>query len=170
MRAWRASRLRSGLNYPPEERLAILVARLSASFPRMGSVRIAQLLARASLHIAPSTVARWVKNRRAPPTPARSLAGPSKPSGRTVVARYPNHVWSMDFTVVPTSAGFPVPWLPQAIAQRWPLCWWVAVVIDAFSRRVLGFGIFTHEPSALETLGVLDEAAGVAGGSQSPVG
>ena len=55
-----------------------------------------------------------------------------------VTARYPNHVWHVDLTVVPTGLGFWCSWLPLALPQRWPFCWWVAVVVDHFSRRAMG--------------------------------
>ena len=68
---------------------------------------------------------------------------PNKP----VKSTYPDHVWQIDFTLVPTSAGFWVPWLPHAVPQRWPFCWWVACVVDHFSRRVVGFTVFEKQPS-----------------------
>jgi transposase InsO family protein len=44
--------------------------------------------------------------------------------------------------------GFWVPWLPLALPQAWPCCWWVAVVEDHFSRRVMGFRVFRKQPTA----------------------
>ena len=44
-------------------------------------------------------------------------AGRAKPSGRTVIARYPNHVWSIDHTIVPLGAGLWVPWLSFCLPQ-----------------------------------------------------
>jgi len=51
-------------------------------------------------------------------------------------------------TVAPTAAGFWVPWLPCALPQCWPFCWWVAVVIDHYSRRALGFAVVKQQPSS----------------------
>jgi transposase InsO family protein len=51
-------------------------------------------------------------------------------------------------TAVPTSAGYWVPWLPFALPQCWPFCWWLAVVVDHFSRRALGFAVFKQQPTA----------------------
>jgi transposase InsO family protein len=65
---------------------------------------------------------------------------------RVVAAKYPNHVWHMDLTAVPI-AGFWVPWLPFALPQVWPFCWWVAVGIDHFSRRVMGVAAFKRPPT-----------------------
>jgi hypothetical protein len=41
------------------------------------------------------------------------------------------------------------PWLPFALPQRWPFCWWVAVVIDHYSRRVMGIETFRNNPTAI---------------------
>ena len=40
------------------------------------------------------------------------------------------HTWNADLTAVPISGGFWTPWIPTAIAQHWPVCWWVLSVID----------------------------------------
>ena len=52
-------------------------------------------------------------------------------------------------TAVPTT-GFWVPWAPFCLAQVWPFCWWVVVVIDHFSRAVIGFAVFKKQPTADE--------------------
>jgi transposase InsO family protein len=57
-------------------------------------------------------------------------------------------VWLTDLTTVPTSFGFWSAWLPFALPQRWPFCWWVAVAIDHFSRRIMGFAIFDQQPTS----------------------
>ena len=33
--------------------------------------------------------------------------------------------------------------------QCWPFCWWLAVVIDHYSRRAMGFAIFPKRPDSL---------------------
>jgi transposase InsO family protein len=53
----------------------------------------------------------------------------------------------VDLTAVPI-VGFWVPWLPFALLQVWPFCWWMAVVEDHFSRRVMGFRVFRKQPTA----------------------
>ena len=55
---------------------------------------------------------------------------------RVVTAKAPDEIWHVDLTTVPTAAGFWVPWVPFTWPQVWPFCWWVAVVIDHFSRAV----------------------------------
>ena len=138
-----------------------LVQQLKTLCPTMGKKRIAQTLARAGLHLAVTTVGRMRKN---PPNPAPTPAPqPKSISPRTVTAKYPAHVWNIDFTTVPTSAGFWVPWLPFAMLQRWPFCWWTAIVMDHFSRAVVGFALFRSQPSAAQLCDVLDRAAARAG-------
>ena len=109
------------------------VQRLKALCPTLGKAKIADTLCRAGLHLGATTVGRMLKEppRATPPEAAVS-------SDRVATAKYPNHVWHIDLTTVPTGAGFWAPWLPFALPQRWPFCWWLAVVIDHYSRRVMG--------------------------------
>jgi transposase InsO family protein len=60
--------------------------------------------------------------------------------------------------------GFWTSWFPFSLAQCWPFCWWLAVVIDHWSRRSLGLAAFKRPPTADEICIVLDEAARRAGG------
>ena len=69
---------------------------------------------------------------------------------RVVTARYPNHLWHLGLTTVPTTAGFTVPWLPFALPQHWPFCWWIAVIVDHFSRRVMGLAVFDKRPTSVQ--------------------
>ena len=55
--------------------------------------------------------------------------------------------------------SFWVPWLPFSKPLRWPFCWWIAVVIDQFSRRVNGFALFTEAPSSVDVCKFLDRVA-----------
>jgi transposase InsO family protein len=149
--------------------VAAMVIKLKTLFPMMGRRRIADFLARAGLHIAPSTVRRMLKSAPATETPAP--VAPAKNPGEplsstkphTVIANYPKHVWGIDTTAVPTSAGFWTSWFPFSLAQSWPFCWWVAVVIDHSSRRSLGLAAFKRRPTADEICIVLDEVARRAG-------
>ena len=84
-------------------------------------------------------------------------------SPRTVKSRAPNHTWNVDLSIIPTGGGMWIPWLPQALGQRWPFCWWTAVVLDHFSRKVIAAGLFGKQPSALEVCAVLDGAIHKAG-------
>jgi transposase InsO family protein len=70
-------------------------------------------------------------------------------TGRVVTAKRANHVWHTDLTTVPRGAGFWAPWLPFALPQCWPFCWWLVVVIDHYSRRALGFSVLPRRPTPL---------------------
>jgi transcriptional regulator with XRE-family HTH domain len=117
------------------------VQRLKVLYPSMGKVKIAQMLCRAGLHLGATTVGRILKE---PPPPQAKQAAVS--SGSTVTAKRPNHVWHIDLTVVPTGSGFWVSWLPHALLQNWPFCWWVVVIVDHFSRRTMNIGAFKNKP------------------------
>ena len=120
------------------------VQRLKALCPSLGKAKMAGMLCRAGLHLGTTTVGRIFKE--APrPTPAEAAAS----SDRVVTAREPNHVWHVDLTAVPTGAGFWAPWVPFALPQCWPFCWWLAVVIDHYSRRAMGFSVFPKRPTSL---------------------
>jgi hypothetical protein len=82
-----------------------IVQRLQLLCPRLGKVKIAQILARAGLHLAATSVGRI---RQEPPIRVPTPPEPpdeTMPSGRRVTADRPNHVWHTDLTVVPTAAG-----------------------------------------------------------------
>jgi transposase InsO family protein len=81
--------------------------------------------------------------------PQRPSPETARASGSTLQAKRPNHVWHIDLTVVPTSGGFWCAWLPWALPQRWPFCWWVGVVLDHSSRRVLGMATFPQQPTSI---------------------
>ena len=119
-----------------------IVQRLKTLNPAIGKVKIAETLCRAGLHLGVTTVGRILKE--APQSDPEDVA----PCNRIVTARCPNHVWHIDLTAVPISAGFWAPWLPFALPQCWPFCWWVAVVIDHHSRRVMGIDTFRNNPTS----------------------
>jgi transposase InsO family protein len=66
------------------------VQRLQTLCPRLGKVKIAQMLARAGLHLGVTTIGRM---RRQPPAPAPRPRVETMPSAKRVTAKYPNHVW-----------------------------------------------------------------------------
>ena len=122
------------------------VQRIKLLCPTMGKRKIADTLARASIHIGKTTVGRILKEK-----PAQAPE-PSEDSGRScrIVSKYPSHTWHADLTAVPISGGFWTNWLPSAIRQRWPVCWWVLNVIDHYSRRCMGSVVFKCRPSSEE--------------------
>jgi transposase InsO family protein len=95
------------------------------------------------------------------PPPADNDSGDEQRKARAykpVSSKYPNHVWLVDLTVVPTSIGFWTTWMPFTLPQSWPFCWWIACVVDHYSRRVMGFWVFPKQPSSIDTRGFLGRA------------
>jgi transposase InsO family protein len=140
--------------------VAHLVQRLQVLCPRLGKVKIAQVLARAGLHLGVSTVGRM---RRQRPMPGSTGLVAVRVSGRRLTSSYPNHLWHADLTTVPTSAGFWSSWLPFALPQCWPFCWWLAVVLDHYSRRVLGFRLFLAQPTSKQVTQFLGQVVALIG-------
>jgi len=68
-----------------------LVRRLKILCPTMGKAKIGQILARAGLHLGPTTVRRMLSDTRWP-TPRHA----PKVDPRGVTARQPNHLWHVD--------------------------------------------------------------------------
>lgn len=132
-----------------------LVRQLKVLCPAMGKVHMAQVLARVGLHLGATTVGR-IARETAPPLEDRS-AEEAVPA-RTVTAKYAGHVMHVDLTTVPTGTGFWVPWMPFALPQSWPFCWWVAIALDHFSRAVVGFAVFPKRPTSAEVQRFLDRA------------
>jgi putative transposase len=120
-----------------------LVRRLKILCPTLGKLKIAQVLARAGVHIGSTTVRRMLRETR-PPRPGPTL----QTSPRTITARKPNDLWHVDLTTVPTTLGFWTSWSPFALPQVWPFCWWLAVAVDHYSRRIMGFAVFPGQPSS----------------------
>ena len=138
-----------------------IIQRLKTLCPTMGKVRIAQVLARAGLHLGATTVGRIIREEPLHDAPNSGVVE-TKDNDRVVTARYVNHVWHVDMTVVPTT-GFWVPWAPFCLAQVWPFCWWVIVVIDQFSRAVIGFAVFKKQPSADQVVVFMTKAVHAVG-------
>jgi transposase InsO family protein len=132
-----------------------LVRQLKCLFPEMGSERMAQILARAGLCLAATTIRRIERENESPPDDfVEDRAG----RRRRVVGRYPGHTWHVDLTTVPTRAGFRVPWFPYSIPLAWPFCWWVAVAVDQVSRAFVGSAVFFQRPSSDKLQRFLDRA------------
>ncbi len=79
-----------------------LVQWLKVMCPRLGKVKIAQILCRAGLHLGATTVGRMI----AEPPPTFPQAGKVAIDGPVVTAKGPDHVWHIDLTAVPISGGF----------------------------------------------------------------
>ena len=122
-----------------------LVQRLKTLCPMLGKVKIAQILARAGLHLGQTTVGRILKEK---PAPKPAATQPSQTKERVVTSKYPNHLWMTDLTTAPIGSGFWATWLPFSLPQYWPFCWWIGVVIDHYSRRIMGVTLFRQEPTS----------------------
>jgi putative transposase len=133
-----------------------LVRYLKLFAPALGKLRIAQMLARAGLHLSASTVGRMLK--RTPTKEDVAFEEPVAAHGRTLRAKHPNHIWHVDLTAIPTGAGFWVPWVPFAKPQSWPFCWWAAIALDHTSRLVLGVALFMRRPNSVEVCAFLGRA------------
>jgi putative transposase len=152
-----------------------IVQRLKVLCPAMGKVKIAETLARAGLHLGVTTVGRILKEKPQPThdqaatveatdqtdTPASQPA--ARDTKRVVTAQYPNHVWHVDLTTVSILGGFWTSWLPFALPQCWPFCWWVAVVLDRYSRRMMGFAVFAQQPTSVQVRSLLGRTIHSAG-------
>ena len=138
--------------------VAYLVRHLKAMSPPLGKVRIAQMLARAGLHLGASTVGRMLKRDLSKDDIA--VEQETAPvTGSVITTKRPGHIWHVDLTTVPISGGFWVPWLPFAKFQRWPFCWWMAIVVDHASRLVVGFAVFKRRPTSFEVCSFLGTAS-----------
>jgi len=125
----------------PREMAEMIWAIFEAN-PCFGRQRIANILWLLGVFVAASTVRNVLlqpKPRNAP-APAKAQAAPTAP--RQIVARYPNHVWSVDRTRV----------------MRWGI-WptWVLVAIDHFSRAVMAV-VPMEGPNAGWVVEALEEA------------
>jgi hypothetical protein len=96
------------------------------------------------MQLSATTVGRMLAAPAPKRPPSVEDAGKSirEPTGRVVTARHPNHVWHVDLTLVPIVSGRWIPWFPFSLPQVWPFVWHVAIVIDHFSRAVMGFVSF----------------------------
>ena len=113
---------------------------------------MAQTLARAGLHLGVTTIGQMLQEKPRHTNPGADAATVAE--GHIVTAKYPGHVCHVDLTVVPIGGSW-TRWLPFALPQSWPFCYWVAVVIDHFSRRVMGVTAFTSQLTCEAVCGFL---------------
>jgi putative transposase len=95
---------------------------LRAAGTRVGRKRIARLMRSAGLVGASRRKGCWTTRRDPNARPAPDLVQ------RAFVAEAPDRLWVADITYIPTWAGF----------------LYLAVVLDAFSRRIVGWAMATH--------------------------
>jgi len=140
-----------------------IVARMAVALPDPTKRKIATRLARAGLHISASAVYDRMTTTGPEPDAAAAEGAfvPEKPIlPRTVAAHYPNHVWNVDLTAVPIRGGSWTPFLPFTLPQVWPFYWWIAVAMDMFSRKVMGFAVFKKQPTSRQVQAFLGRAFG----------
>jgi transposase InsO family protein len=151
--------------------VAEIVSRLRATFPLLGTKRIAEMLAPLGLVMSEATVRRLAKRPvsggGAPPG-AGAKQGATEAvvvsaGGQRVTARYAHHVWHTDLTFVPTWAGLWVPWFPWSLPQRWPFGYWVGAVLDHHTRAVIKARVWKTLPTAARVVPMLKDAVRVAG-------
>lgn len=137
-----------------------LAQRLKLLSPSMGRKKIAEHLLRAGLQISDSTVRRLLKVSFLPEagTSGKDTAEEEKPVKR-IVSRHPGHTWLVDLTAMPISSGFWTSWIPNALPQYWPFCFWIAIILDHFSRKVVGFAVFRKNPKSGEITDMLGKVA-----------
>ncbi len=138
--------------------IARVVQELKLLCPSFGYGRIAHVLGREGLRLGTSTVQRMMR-RVVPPEPEPAPEPAKRGNQReNVIALHPHHVWHCDLTTVPTSMGFWTPALPFGLAQRWPFCWWLVVLADQYSARILGVASFRNPPAAEDVQAVVAQA------------
>ncbi len=147
---------------------SLVVEQLRTLLPTMGKRRIAQLLTRAGVSLAASTVKRIRDRKRrpkppSPPAPAPPPVLPERPRYPGIRAKRAHHVWHVDLTLVPLVGRFFCVWFPFSVPQCWPFYWWVAAVLDQHSRAVMAKGVFKTQPSAEQLCRMLDRAKRRAG-------
>jgi hypothetical protein len=97
--------LREPVNKFPEF-VRLAVQRLKTLCPTLGKKKLAQVLARAGLHLGATTVGRTRAAKPDPcsPSPSRERVGVR--ARRVVTAKRPNHVWHVDLTLKDLLAKF----------------------------------------------------------------
>jgi transposase InsO family protein len=146
------AQIREPVNKFPEF-VRYIVRRLKVLCPTMGKVKLAQVLCRAGLHLSSSSVGRMLRDPLKPKSRSESEA-----AVRVLTAKRPNHVWHVDLSAVPIASDFWTAWMPLAVPQCWPFCWWIAVVVDHFSRRVMKFAVFEQPPTSVAIRAFLGRA------------
>ena len=119
-------------HYPATERMAILLLRAANGWSLKQTAK--------RFLVTSATIASW--GNRVDEQGSSALVQLREP-----VNKFPE-LSAIDLTTVPLFGGFWTSWLPNAFIQRWPFCWWVAVVADYYSRRAMGLMIFRKQPTS----------------------
>ncbi|NOY74191.1 MAG: transposase family protein [Kiritimatiellaeota bacterium] len=144
--------------------LRYVTKQLKLLVPRLGKKKIAEYFVRSGLYLSATSVGRYLKSKPTGPPKEPDAAKSAENEKELVIkSKHPNHIWTVDLTTVPTSGGFWTSWIPNSMPQCWPFCWWVAVIVDHFSRKAIGFALFRKQPMSEEVTEALDKAVEKAG-------
>ena len=158
-----------------------LVHHLHDTAPGFGRRKKAEVLLRAGLCLAASTVRRMLERPRAKrpaspqpepesPSPDDAKQAAAEPAPRVVTAKRPHHVWHVDLTTIPIGPpgrGYWTPWWPFSVVLCWLLSWHLVLVLDHFTRSLLAFRVVRREPSTSDVCAALDDAVHHAGTAPS---
>ena len=115
----------------------------------LGKEKIAEYFARAGLNLSASTIGRRLKHARSLPEDPGPSNDTSPEATRRITSRASDHTWLVDLTTVPIGQGFSCPWSPLSLSQVWPFCYWVCIILDHFSRRIVGFALFMKQGDSI---------------------
>ena len=133
------------------------VQKIKKYVPNFGARKIAESIVKDGISLSPSSVRRYLKTKLPPKTDNDPKPEIKDYDGKVVRSHHPGHTWLVDLTVVPTCKGLSSMLSGRGFAQSFPYCWWVAVIIDHFSRKVIGFAVFENQPDSEELIKVLNK-------------
>ena len=115
---------------PPSKEIVQLVLEISQKNPDFGYARIAmQILQTIGIEISPWAVGRILRKNN-----PRPLTGGKGPSWMTFLGHAKNSIWSLDL------------FRCESIRMK---THWVMMVLDQFTRRIVGFAVHAGNPPAL---------------------
>lgn len=132
--------------------------KFKALVPTMGKKKISEYFVRSGLYLSAASIGRYLKD-SPPVSPGGNDTEASEADEKikSIKSKHLGNIWNIDLTVVPT-CGLWVSWIPNALPQTWPFCWWLLVIVDHFSRKAVGFALFKKQPSSEEVTAALDKA------------
>lgn len=139
--------------------LRYVTQQLKSLVPRLGKKKIAEYFTRSGLYFAAITVGRYIRQ-ELPDDPQEPEDKDSvvESESKVIKSKHPDYIWTVDLTIMPNCGGLWISWLPNALPQCWPFCWWVMVIVDHFSRKAVGFAVFRKQPTSEAVTAVLDKA------------
>jgi transposase InsO family protein len=117
-------------------------------------------LVREEIRIKDARMARLPAHRRPQYTPVERMAILELKAARAWSLTQAAEAFLVTASIL---GGFWTSWLPFALPQCWPFCWWVAVVLDHYSRRMMGFAVFARQPTSVQVRALLARTIHLAG-------